>query len=131
MARTERQQIIGRVPVTLIIGYHVLYRVVGSPAIMSAQMGHLASLAERWAVTLHVVPEGTTTGGSGGGLDLATGGGTTTVNMTTTLEDLTTTADHLVVKAQQMFDRLLGEALPRTESLALIRTAEGSWKAQS
>jgi transcriptional regulator with XRE-family HTH domain len=130
-ARTERQQVIGHVPVTLIIGYHVLYRVVGSPAIMSAQMGHLASLAERSAVTLHVVPEGTTTGGSGGGLDLATAGGTTTVNMTTTLEDVTTTAGHLVVKAQQMFDRLLGEALPRTESLALIRTAEGSWKAQS
>jgi transcriptional regulator with XRE-family HTH domain len=129
-ARTERQQVIGRVPVTLIIGYHVLYRVVGSPAVMSEQCGHLATLADRSMVTLHVLPEGITTGGSGGGLDLATGGGIATVNMTTTLEDMTTTAEHLVVKAQQMFDRLLGEALPRTDSLALIRTAEGSWKAQ-
>jgi transcriptional regulator with XRE-family HTH domain len=130
-ARTERQQVIGHVPVTLIIGYHVLYRVVGSPAVMSEQCGHLATLADRSMVTLHVLPEGTTTGGSGGGLDLATGGGITTVNMTTTLEDVTTTADHLVVKAQQMFDRLLGEAMPRTESLTRIRTAEGQWKAQS
>jgi hypothetical protein len=129
-ARTERQQVIGRVPVTLIIGYHVLYRVVGSPAVMSDQCGHLATLADRSMVTLHVLPEGVTTGGSGGGLDLATGG-ITTVNMTTTLEDVTTTAEHLVVKAQQMFDRLLGEALPRTESLTLIRSAEGSWKAQT
>ena len=130
-ARTERQQVIGRVPVTLIIGYYVLYRVVGSPAVMSEQCGHLATLADRSMVTLHVLPESVTTGGSGGGLDLATGDGTTTVNMTTTLEDVTTTAGHLVVKAQQMVDRLLGEAMPRTESLSLIRSAEGQWKAQS
>ena len=51
--------------------------------------------------------------------------------MTTTLEDVTTTAEHLVVKAQQMFDRLLGEAMPRTESLSLIRSAEGQWKSQT
>jgi Domain of unknown function (DUF5753) len=130
-ARTERQQVIGRVPVTLIIGWHVLYRVVGSPAVMSGQCGHLASLAERSSVTLHVLPESVTTGGSGGGLDLASGDGITTVNMTTTLEDVTTTAGHLVVKAQQMFDRLLGEAMPRTESLSLIRSAEGQWKAKA
>jgi hypothetical protein len=130
-ARTERQQVIGRVPVTLIIGYHVLYRVVGSPAVMSEQCGHLATLADRSMVTLHVLPESVTTGGSGGGLDLATGDGTTTVNMTTTLEDVTTTAEHLVVKAQQMFDGLLGEAMPRTGSLSLIRSAEGQWKAQT
>jgi transcriptional regulator with XRE-family HTH domain len=130
-ARTERQQVIGRVPVTLIIGYHVLYRVVGSPAVMSEQCGHLATLADRSMVTLHVLPESVTTGGSGGGLDLATSGSITTVNMTTTLEDVTTTAEHLAVKAQQMFDRLLGEAMPRSDSLFLIRSAEGQWKAQS
>lgn len=129
-ARTERQQVIGHVPVTLIIGYHVLYRVVGSPAVMSEQCGHLATLADRSMVTLHVLPEGITAG-SGGGLDLATGDGITTVNMATTLEDVTTTAEHLAVKAAQMFDRLLGESMPRTESLSLIRSAEGSWKAQT
>jgi hypothetical protein len=102
-ARTERQQVIG----------------------------HLATLADRSMVTLHVLAESVTPGGSGGGLDLATGGGITTVNMTTTLEDVTTTAEHLVVKAQQMFDRLLGEAMPRTESLTLIRSAEGQWKSQT
>jgi Domain of unknown function (DUF5753) len=98
---------------------------------MSEQCGHLATLADRSMVTLHVMPESVTTGGSGGGLDLATGGGITTVNMATTLEDVTTTAEHLVVKAQQMFDRLLGEAMPRTDSLTLIRSAEGQWKSQT
>jgi Domain of unknown function (DUF5753)/Helix-turn-helix domain len=130
-ARIERQRVIGRVPVTLIIGYHALYRVVGSPAVMSEQCGHLATLADRSMVTLHVLPENVTTGGSGGGLDLATGGGITTVNMATTLEDVTTTAEHLVIKAQQMFDKLLGEAMPRTQSLTLIRSAEGQWKSQT
>jgi hypothetical protein len=127
-ARLERQSVIGRVPLTVIIGYHVLYRVVGSPAVMAEQMGHLASVAER--VAIHVLTEGITTG-SGGALDLAIRDGITTVCLTTTLEDVTSTAEHLVVKAQQTFDRLLGEAMPRTESLTLIRSAEGQWKAQA
>ena len=92
---------------------------------------NLAALAERSPVTLHVLPEAVTTGGSGGGLDLASRGGITTVNMSTTLEDVTTTAEHLVVQAQQMFDRLLGEAVPRTDSISLIRSAEGQWKSQT
>jgi hypothetical protein len=81
-------------------------------------------------IALHVLPEGITTG-SGGALDLASRDGSTTVCLTTTLEDVTSTAEHLVVKAQQTFDRLLGEAMPRMESLSLIRSAEGQWKAQS
>src|SRR5690242_18869373 len=64
-ARLERQQLIGRIPMTIIIGWHVLYRVVGSPAVMSEQMGHLAGMAERPLVTLHVLPEGVTTGSGG------------------------------------------------------------------
>lgn len=127
-ARRERQSVIGRVPVTVIIGHAVLYRLVGSPAVMSEQMGHLASVAER--VTVHVLPDGITTG-SGGALDLASRDGITTVNLSTTLEDVTTTAEHLVVKAQQLFDRLLGEAMPRAESLIQLRTAEGRWKKQA
>ena len=79
-ARLQRQQVIGRIPVTIIIGYHVLYRVVGSPAVMSVQMGHLATLAERSMVALHVLPETVTTG-SYGELGIATGGEGTTVSM--------------------------------------------------
>ena len=129
-ARQQRQALIGRVPVTVIIGYQVLYRVVGSPAVMSEQCGLLASLADRSVVALHVLPEGITTG-SGGALDLASRDGNTTVCLTTTLEDVTSTAEHLVIKAQQKFDRLLGEAMPRMDSLSLIRSAEGQWKGKS
>src|SRR5262245_50699377 len=40
-ARLERQSVIGRVPVTMIIGQHVLHRLVRSPAIMAEQCGYL------------------------------------------------------------------------------------------
>jgi transcriptional regulator with XRE-family HTH domain len=128
-ARLQRQQVIGRIPVTIIIGYHVLYRVVGSPAVMSAQMGHLATLAERSMVALHVLPETVTTG-SYGELGIATGGEGTTVSMPT-LQDITSTEPKMVSKALVAWERLLGAAMPRQDSLTLIRSAERSWKEQA
>jgi transcriptional regulator with XRE-family HTH domain len=125
-ARLQRQQVIGRIPVTIIIGYHVLYRVVGSPAVMSVQMGHLSTLAERSMVALHVLPETVTTG-SYGELGIATGGDGTTVSMPT-LQDITSTEPKMVGKALVAWERLLGAALPRSDSLTLIRSPEGQWK---
>jgi transcriptional regulator with XRE-family HTH domain len=127
-ARLQRQQVIGRVPVTIIIGYHVLYRVVGSPAVMSAQMGHLAALAERSMVAIHVLPESVTSG-SYGAFDVATGDATT-IRMSG-IEDVTSTERNMVTKAAVAFERILGAALPRTDSLTLIRSAERSWKEQA
>jgi len=125
-ARLQRQQVMERVPVTIIIGYHVLYRVVGSPAVMSAQMGHLA---ERSMVAVHVLPETVTTG-SYGELGIATGGDGTTVSMPT-LQDITSTEPKMVSKALVAWERLLGAAMPRRDSLTLIRSAERSWKEQA
>ncbi|HLK79669.1 MAG TPA: helix-turn-helix transcriptional regulator [Streptosporangiaceae bacterium] len=125
-ARLQRQQVIERIPVTIIIGYHALYRVVGSPAVMSAQMGHLATLAERSMVAVHVLPENVTTG-SYGELGIATGGDGTTVSMPT-LQDITSTEPKMVSKALVAWERLLGAAMPRQDSLTLIRSAERSWK---
>lgn len=128
-ARLQRQQVIGRIPVTIIIGYHVLYRVVGSPAVMSAQIGHLAILAEQSMVALHVLPETVTTG-SYGELGIAAGGDGTTVSMPT-LQDITSTEPKMVSKALVAWERLLGAAMPRQDSLTLIRSAERSWKEQA
>jgi transcriptional regulator with XRE-family HTH domain len=128
-ARLRRQEVIGRVPVTIIVGYHVLYRVVGSPAVMSAQMGHLATLAERSMVGLHVLPESVTSG-SYGAFDIATGDDGTTIRMSG-IEDVTSTERNMVTKATVAFERMLGAALPRTDSLTLIRSAERSWKEQA
>ena len=70
-ARLERQSVIGRVPVTMIIGQHVLCRLVGSPAVMTEQCGYLASVAERFGVALHVLPDGVNMG-VWGAFDIAT-----------------------------------------------------------
>jgi hypothetical protein len=61
-ARLERQSVIGRAFLTAIIDQHVLQRLIGSPAVMAEQTAHLADLAERPRIALHVIPEGTNVG---------------------------------------------------------------------
>lgn len=128
-ARLERQQVIGKTPVTLVIGQAVLSRQVGTPAVMAEQCAHLVTIAEHSRVALHVLPDRTSMG-SYGAFDIATSDGTTTVRLET-VEDVTSTAPGLVSRASVAFERILGAALPRSDSLALTRTAEGSWKAQT
>jgi transcriptional regulator with XRE-family HTH domain len=127
-ARIERQSVIGHVHVTMIIGQHVLYRLVGSPAVMTEQCAYLANVAERSGVSLYVLPEGVNMG-VWGALDIATRDGTATVRLET-VEDVTSTAPDLIGKVTVAFERILGAAYPRSDSLALVRTAEEKWKTQ-
>jgi transcriptional regulator with XRE-family HTH domain len=127
-ARLDRQSVFGRARLIAIIDHHVLNRLIGSPAIMAEQCAHLAATAERPEVAVHMIPEGTNMG-LWGAFDLATKDGTTTVCLTT-LEDITSAAPGMVDKALRAYEQLLGAAMPRAESLDLIRTAEERWKAQ-
>jgi transcriptional regulator with XRE-family HTH domain len=127
-ARLERQSVIGRAYLTAIIDQQVLNRLIGSATVMAEQCAHLAAMAERPDVAMHMVPEGTNMG-LWGACDLATMDSTTTVCLTT-LEDITSAAPNLVAKALRVYEQLLGAAMPRAESLDLIRTAEERWKAQ-
>jgi transcriptional regulator with XRE-family HTH domain len=128
-ARIERQSVIGHAQITIVISQHVLYRLVGSAAVMTEQCAHLASVAERPGVALHVLPESVCMG-MWGALAMATQDSTTTLCLTS-LEDINSTASDMVIKATHAYERLLGAALPRAESLALIRTAEGQWKTKT
>jgi hypothetical protein len=107
---------------------HVLHRLIGSAAVMAEQCAHLADMAERPQVALHVVPEGTNVG-LWGAFDIAARDGTATVRLSA-LEDVTGTALNLVDKALQAYERILGAAMPRVESYERIRTAEEQWKTQ-
>jgi transcriptional regulator with XRE-family HTH domain len=127
-ARLERQQVIGRAYLVAVIDQHVLERQIGSAAIMSEQCGHLAMLGERQDVAVHVIPHGTNMG-LWGAFDIATKDGTVTVRLSA-LEDVTSTAEHVIIKAMQAFDKLLGAALPIDPSLEMIRASEEKWKAQ-
>jgi len=128
-ARMHRQDVIGRAHVAAVISQEVLYRLVGSPVIMGGQCGHLAKLAERPDIALHVLPEGTSMG-LWGAFDIATRGGQVTVCLSA-IEDIPSTAEALVRKTSLAFEQLLGAALPRAESLARIRMAEETWKRQT
>jgi transcriptional regulator with XRE-family HTH domain len=128
-ARMERQVVIGRAHLTAIIDDLVLRRCVGSPTVMSSQCAYVAEMTERREITLHVVPEGVNIG-TGGALDMATSNHGTTACLTTGLDDVTSTAPHVVARAMQTFERLLGAALPCPESLELVRATEDQWKTQ-
>jgi transcriptional regulator with XRE-family HTH domain len=125
-ARLERQSVIGRAYITAIIDEHVLQRPLGTPAIMAEQCGHLAIMAGRPDIGLHVIPEGTNVG-LWGAFDIAARDSDVTVRFSA-LEDMTSTAPDTVGKVTVAFERILGAALPRSESLALIRTMEEQWK---
>jgi hypothetical protein len=128
-ARMARQQVIGRASVTAILDERVIRRLIGSPLIMSEQLGHLATLGERPDIAVHLLPESSNQG-TGGALDIAAKDNTITVCMTTALEDVTATAEHLTIKAMQTWERLLGAAMPVAESLEAIRATEQEWKQQ-
>jgi transcriptional regulator with XRE-family HTH domain len=126
-ARMGRKAVIGRAHITAVIDQHVLRRPVGSAAVMAEQLGYLAVMAEHRKIALHIVPEGASVG-LGGALDIAAGDSTTTVCLTTGLDDVTSTAPDMVAKAVQAFERILGAAMPCAESLTVVRTLEDEWK---
>ena len=125
-ARLERQAVIGRAYLTVIIDQHVTQRLIGSAVVMAEQCAHLASMAGRPDIALHVIPEGTNMG-LWGAFDIAARDSAVTVRLSA-LEDMTSTAPDLVGKVTVAFERILGAAMPRTESLTLIRAAEEQWK---
>jgi transcriptional regulator with XRE-family HTH domain len=127
-ARLERQAVIGCAYLTAIIDQHVVHRLIGSASVMAEQCAHLAIMAERPDVALHMIPEGTNVG-LWGAFDIAARDGTVTVRLSA-LEDITSTASDRTDKMTMAFERILGAAMPRAESLDLIRTAEERWSAQ-
>ena len=124
----ERQQVLGRAYLTAIIDAHVLQRCIGSRAIMAEQCAHLLTMAER--------PGYRVARGAGryerrivGRVRHRGRDGMATVNLTT-IRDVTSTASDLVDEAMQAYERILGAALPRAESLDFVRTQEDQWKTQ-
>ena len=127
-ARLERQSVIGRAYLTAIVDQHVLQRLIGSAEVMVEQCAQLTAMGERPDIALHVIPEGTNVG-LWGAFDIAARDSTVTVRLET-VEDMTSTASDLVGKVTVAFERILGAALPRAESLALVQAMEEKWKTQ-
>lgn len=125
-ARMQRQQVLDHARLTAIIDPGVLYRCIGSPAVMAEQCAHLVTMAERPNIALHVVPERANVG-LWGAFDIATRDGMSTVNLTT-VRDVSSTAASLVDETMQSWEHILGAAMPRAESIDFVRTQEDQWK---
>lgn len=125
-ARMGRQQVLRRAYLTAIIDAHALQRCIGSPEIMAEQCAHLLAMAMRPDIALHLVPEGTNVG-LWGAFDIAARDNMFTVRFET-LEDVAGRAPQTVSKAMQAYERILGAALPRADSLDFTREMESQWK---
>lgn len=127
--RMQRQRVLDRARVVIVLDHSVPHRMLGTPRLMAEQCGHLVAVAERPNVSIHIVPENTNTG-IWCELDIASQGSASTVCMAA-LRDVTSTAADMIDDATNAFDRVLGCALPREESLDFLRTMEERWKAQA
>ena len=127
-ARMERQQVLERARLIAVIGARALRAEIGSAATMTDQCAHLAAVAERPNMRVHIVPDENT--GMWAGLDIASAGTVATVCLSTALEDITSTDPATIDQALLEFERVLGLAMPCRQSLDFIRTREEEWKAQ-
>jgi transcriptional regulator with XRE-family HTH domain len=132
-ARLERQAILDRPdpPHTVIVlDEPVLHRQIGTPAVMADQLAHVASVAERLHVSVHVLAPTGANAGLSGAFDLASADGTPDTLRMEGVEDQTTQNRALVRKASVIFDLVRRDALPRLPSRTLILEAAEQWKSQ-
>jgi transcriptional regulator with XRE-family HTH domain len=131
-ARLERQSIFDRAEpphVVTVLGESVLHKLIGSTAIMSDQLNHLASLGERPNIQVQVVPSASgANAGLSGGFALASCDDAPDVLRMEAVEDVTEERRALVRHATLVFDLVRGDALPREESRTLILEEAEKWK---
>lgn len=133
-ATLERQRVLSRTDppeVVSVIHESVLHRLIGSPQVMHDQLTHLASMAGRPNISVHVVPSNAGAhAGLSGDISLASGDGAPDVLHTDAVpEGHTTETRSIVRRAAVTFERIRRDALPCAQSCDLVlRTADEVWK---
>jgi transcriptional regulator with XRE-family HTH domain len=109
----------------------VRHRLIGSSAIMSAQLFHLAEMSERPNVSIHVLPSenGANAGLFGAFSRIFVEGDPDLLHMDA-VEDQLTGDRALIRKADVVFDLVRRDALPRTPSRTVILEAAETWKSR-
>lgn len=127
--RLERQEILTRqAPTDLLalLDACVLYRQVGTAAVMSAQCAHLVKMAERPNVTIQVVPDGLA--GLPGAIGIATAENTDVAAYSDSLiRPIVDTDTEQVRRAVRVFDHLRVQALTAVASATTITEAVERW----
>jgi hypothetical protein len=128
-ARVGRQAIFGSAEppqVIAILDEAALHRLVGSAQIMREQLVRLSAMSERPFISVQVVPSSTGAhAGLAGSFMLASLEGKPDILHIDAVEDLLIDRSALVRKAAVVFDRVRGDALPRTVSRDLIMKVAG------
>jgi hypothetical protein len=128
-ARVGRQAIFDTADppqVISVIDEAVLHRLVGSSSIMHDQLTRLAAMSERPAISVQVIPASTGAhAGLAGSFMLASLDGKPDILHIDAVEDQLIDRSPLVRKAVVAFDRVRGDALPRTISRDLILKVAG------
>ena len=117
-ARMSRQKRLftREIPTLFLVDQLALYRLVGSPEIMAAQMQHLIAMASRPRVTIQVVPVCWHSGMSGGFILTDRAGYAEAVHAGQVHGD-----DETVGALASRFDSIRSEAMRASESATLIR----------
>jgi DNA-binding XRE family transcriptional regulator len=132
-ARLARQALLARADPPLLyvlLDEGVLYRPVGTPEVMAAQMARLADLSEQTYATLQVIPYSAGAHiGLQGGFAIADLPDLPGIVFLDSVADGQTVEDAAIVsQVTQRFDALRAEALPRGASRDMIRkVAEERW----
>src|SRR5580698_813195 len=133
-ATLDRQSVLQRTePPELVAVLHemVLRRLIGLPEIMHDQLTHLADLATRPNISVHVVPSSVGAhAGLSGDISLASGdGGPDVLHTDAVPEGHTAESRSLVRRAAVTFERIRRDALPCAQSRDLImEVADEQWK---
>ncbi|MEO3824909.1 Scr1 family TA system antitoxin-like transcriptional regulator [Actinomadura sp. B10D3] len=125
--RMERQGVLDRAFVKVLLSETALRWPVGSPEIMREQLAHLLNLAEQPNLILHVIPQTFETGaypGLDGGLKLVTGDDFGEVAYTESLGGGRLISSPVeVAECAILFARISAKALPEQRSKKLIKQA--------
>jgi transcriptional regulator with XRE-family HTH domain len=107
----------------------VLRRLIGSPAIMSVQLAHMAEMSERPNVSIHVLPSenGANAGLFGAFSRIFVEGEPDLLHMDA-VEDQLIGDRALIRKADIVFELVRRDALPRVPSRAILLEAAETWK---
>jgi transcriptional regulator with XRE-family HTH domain len=131
-SRMERREILNRpTPTHLIalIDENVLHRLVGDATVMAEQCAHLLACAQRPNVQLHVVPPSAGAhAGLAGSFILAKSQDLEVAHIDSTLHSYVVDRRIAVDRLTRKWEAIRGEALPRAQSIAVIREVATTWQ---
>jgi hypothetical protein len=112
-----------------IIDEGALRRKVGGADVMAAQCEHLLACAEQPTIQIHVVPaEAGAYAGLAGAFALAKGSDFETAHLETPWQSRVSDQQNAIDSLIRRWEGIRGEALPRTQSIELIKEVGTAWQ---